>query len=126
METVDARRFPTREAFEEFRERVHAPYRWQFGAWRFDWLDGVVWAGEIRVTRRQATILRVLCEAAGTCVSGTDLATFASTIDGRRMGSDDVKTHINRLRGRIGEDRIETIHGRGYRFVAFPERGGAT
>lgn len=119
----DTRHFETREEFEAFREKVHSPYRWTFGEWRFDWLDGVVQPGGIVITRRQATILRVLCDSAGTCVTAADLTTLVSKIDGRRMGTDDVKTHINRLRGRIGEDRIETIHGRGYRFVAFPDGG---
>jgi DNA-binding response OmpR family regulator len=78
---------------------------------RFIYLDGM----RITLTEQEYLLLSELAQHAGEAVSRQDLLRkawgYLSPGDTRT-----VDVHIQRLRGKIGADRIETIVRYGYRF----------
>ena len=99
--------------------RVRPAQRLTFGDLSVD-LEGarVVVAGrELGLTRREYELLACLASHPGRAFTRTEL------LD-RVWGEDFVGTertvdqHVAQLRARLGAERIETVRGRGYRFVA--------
>lgn len=95
-----------------------APAVLSFPPFRLDFAEERLWKGEreLRLRRKPFTILRYLAQNPRRLVTYTELV---DAVWGRiAMSESLVRTHMHDLRRALGEDVIETVLGRGYRFVA--------
>lgn len=71
----------------------------------------------LELTRREAVLLTSLMQARGRCVSSEQLkdSLYGYDVD---VESNALSVHIHNLRRKLGMGVIETVRGRGYRFVA--------
>jgi DNA-binding winged helix-turn-helix (wHTH) protein len=98
--------------------RTRRPAVLSFSPFRLDFVEERLWKGdrELRLRRKPFAILRYLAQ------NPRRLVTQAEIVDavwGRiAMSESLLRTHVYDLRRTLGESVIETVVGRGYRFVA--------
>ena len=105
------------------RERMRAGGGIAFAPYRLDAQDGCLWRGNKRIplSATDSAILAYLLTRAGRLVTRDEL--LAALWPGIAVTPGVVKVRVRRLRRTLG-DRvarprfIETVHGRGYRFIA--------
>ena len=73
---------------------------------------------EILLTPTEFQLLSVLVKNAGLIVPRGTLLERIWDIDGDFIDDNTLTVHVSRLREKIGKDRIETVRGVGYRYVA--------
>lgn len=99
--------------------RVRPPRRLVFGELTVDVEAARVTLAreQIGLTRREFELLACLAAHPGRAFSRTELLdrVWGEAFVGTERTVDQ---HVAQLRGRLGADRIETVRGRGYRFVA--------
>ena len=93
-----------------------------FGAYRLDARNAQLWRGQevIRLTNKALAVLRYLVEHGGQLVTKDDL--FAAVWPGVIVSDAALVVCIGELRRALGDERrtpqfIETVQGRGYRFI---------
>ncbi len=93
-----------------------------FGPFRLDGRNEQVWRGQevVRLTNKALAVLRYLVEHSGQLVTKDEL--FAAVWPGVVVGDSALVVCIRELRQALGDERrmpqfIETVHGRGYRFI---------
>ncbi len=96
---------------------------WHFGAFRLDLEAERLWCGTetVRLTAKAFGVLRCLVTQAGQLVTKDDL--FAAVWDGAFVSEAALAVCIRELRLALGDaaqtpQYVETVRGRGYRFVA--------
>jgi DNA-binding winged helix-turn-helix (wHTH) protein len=102
---------PTRDLRERLGSLV-------FATFRLDSSEARLWKGncELRVRRKPFAILCYLAENPRRLITHDELV---AAVWGRiAIGESVLRTHIHDLRRVLGEPLIETVPGRGYRFVA--------
>ncbi len=94
-----------------------------FAPYRFDPQDGCLWRGtrRIQLTRLDGALLGYLASRAGRLVTHAEL--FSALWPGVTVSAGLLKVRVRRLRRVLGDRAsrpryIETVHGRGYRFIA--------
>jgi DNA-binding winged helix-turn-helix (wHTH) protein len=110
------------------RARPDEPAALVFPPFRLDFTEERLWKGEreLRLRPKPFAILRILAQ------NPRRLVTHAEIVDavwGRTAMSESLlRTHVRDLRRALGDAVIETVVGRGYRFVpstdAFPQSDG--
>ena len=100
------------------------------GEYRLDLLDERLWRGgeAVRVGGKAFALLRALMERPQTLLTKDEL--FDRVWPGLAVSESVLTTAVKELRRALGDDArrptvIETVHGRGYRFVLPVERGDA-
>lgn len=95
----------------------------RFGDCRFDPGGGLLWKDghEIALTPRTSRLLEAFLDQPGTVLGRSEL--LQSVWDGDIVEEDALTQAVSLLRTALGDDRrdpryIQTMHGRGYRFVA--------
>ena len=92
-----------------------------FPPFRLDLTQERLWKGdvELRLRRKPFAILRYLAQHPRQLVTHSELveAVWGAKI---AMSESLLRTHVRDLRSVLGDDVIETVVGRGYRFVATP------
>lgn len=101
-----------------------------FGPFRLDTRNEQLWRGHevIRLTNKALAVLRYLIEHSGQLVTKDEL--FAAVWPGVVVSDSALVVCIRELRQALGDERrtpqfIETVHGRGYRFIASVAAGAA-
>src|SRR5262245_11328779 len=96
---------------------------WSFGPFRLDVANAQLWRGQevIRLTNKALAVLCYLVEHSGQLVTKDDL--FATVWPEVVVSDSALVACIGELRRALGDARrmpqfIETVHGRGYRFLA--------
>ncbi|MCX4471349.1 response regulator transcription factor [Micromonospora sp. NBC_01655] len=101
------------------RRRQGGSGGYEFGGIRVEPESRRVWCGaeEVRLRPKEFQVLTELLRARGTVVSP---AALYDLVWGDAEGTDEavVKTVVHSLRKKLGPDRIETVHGSGYRIAA--------
>ncbi|MGE0401376.1 MAG: AAA family ATPase [Kofleriaceae bacterium] len=89
-----------------------------FGGFRLDLDAEQLWKGakQVALRRKPMAILRFLVENPRKLVTHEEL--LANVWSGSVVSDSAVRTHLHELRHVLGEGVIETVIGRGYRFVA--------
>src|SRR5712692_8400290 len=94
-----------------------------FEPFRLDVRNAQLWREQevIRLTSKALTVLRYLAERSGQLVTKDEL--FAAVWPGVVVSDSALVACIGELRRALGDERrtphfIETVHGRGYRFIA--------
>src|SRR5712692_892527 len=105
---------------EEYRQE-HRVFR--FEPFRLDVRNAQLWRGPevIRLTSKALAVLRYLAERSGQLVTKDEI--FAAVWPGVVVSDSALVACIGELRRALGDERrtphfIETVHGRGYRFIA--------
>ncbi len=105
----------------EEHEQEHRVFR--FGPFRLDVRNAQLWRGPevIRLTNKALAVLRYLAEHGGQLVTKDEL--FTAVWPGVVVSDSALVACIGELRRALGDERrtphfIETVHGRGYRFIA--------
>src|SRR5215813_12352479 len=93
-----------------------------FGPFRLDVRNQQLWRGQevVRLTNKALAVLRYLAEHSGQLVTKDDL--FAAVWPEVVVSDSALVVCIRELRRALGDERrapqfIETVHGRGYRFI---------
>src|SRR5712692_4144639 len=99
-----------------------------FGPFRLDGRNEQLWRGSevIRLTNKALAVLRYLAERSGQLVTKDDL--FAAVWPEVVVSDSALVVCIRELRRALGDERrtpqfIETVHGRGYRFIGVVHAG---
>src|SRR5215510_6328468 len=99
-----------------------------FGPFRLDVRNHQLWRGQevVRLTNKALTVLRYLVEHNGQLVTKGDL--FAAVWPEVVVSDSALVVCIRELRRALGDERrtpqfIETVHGRGYRFISVVHAG---
>jgi DNA-binding winged helix-turn-helix (wHTH) protein len=89
-----------------------------FGQFRLDLAEERLWKAtqELAIRRKPFAILRYLATNPRRLVTHDEL--LAQVWNGLVVSDSAVRTHLHELRQLLGDDVIETVIGRGYRFVA--------
>src|SRR5215831_19228516 len=93
-----------------------------FEPFRLDVPNAQLWRGQelIRLTNKALAVLRYLAEHSGQLVTKDDL--FTAVWPGVVVSDSALVVCIRELRRALGDERrtpqfVETVHGRGYRFI---------
>lgn len=107
---------------------MSASTSWQLGPYRIDFEAGQLFrAGEqVRLRAKTFAVLRHLIERPGKVVPKEEL--FAAIWSGTHTSETVLKVCVRELRQALGDSAerpcfVETVHGRGYRFVGLPGGG---
>src|SRR5919201_4736032 len=102
---------------------MQEPRLLSFGPFRLDVRNQQLWRGQevIRLTNKALAVLCSLVERSGQLVTKDEL--FAAVWPGVVVSDSALVACIGELRRALGDERrtpqfIETVHGRGYRFIA--------
>jgi predicted ATPase len=106
---------------------MHPEARLWFGPFRFDPLDKRVWRGHdaVPLTRKAFDVLHELIQHPGRLVTKREL--LDDVWQGVHVGDAVLKVCVREIRRALGDAAhaprfVETVHGRGYRFIASLER----
>ncbi|CAN5903051.1 hypothetical protein BH11MYX3_BH11MYX3_09940 [soil metagenome] len=90
----------------------------QFAAFGIDLVEERLWKGkeEVALRRKPFAILKYLVENPARLVTHEEI--LAHVWKGNVVSESSVRSHLHDLRGALGDGIIETVVGRGYRFVA--------
>jgi len=109
-------------------QRTDSPSTLRFGPFRLDPNDERLWRGDVTVPlgARGFAVLHLLARRPGRLVPKDEL--LDAVWEGRAVTDGVLTTAVHEIRQALGDDRgepayVETVYGRGYRFVAPVEAG---